>query len=183
MVVLMEKEYEVEVVYRQRAMYRLHADDRETAERLAAERWREGAPSDLPGCDWSELDAVRAEEAPEPERRQQDAEVVLRFLRERERLIQRLGGDLLNPSTNDAISAAQVASDLGWTRHRNGSAPGPDVVRATEALESLCASRKVICFERPRFRTGERGDIRLYCTPEYLELLSSELEGMQHQTA
>lgn len=171
----MEKEYEVEVTYRQRAMYRVLAEDREAAERIGAERWREGGPSELPGCGWSELEAVHAEQAPEPELRRQDAEVVLRFLKERERLIQRLGGDLFNPSMNDAISAHQVAADLGWARSRQA---GPDVVRATAALEWLCGSRRVICFERPRVRSGERGEIRLYCTPEYLELLSAELEDV-----
>ncbi len=51
----MENQYEVEVVHRQRAIYRVQANDREEAERLASERWRQGDPSDLPGYDWSEL--------------------------------------------------------------------------------------------------------------------------------
>ena len=175
----MSNQYEVEVVYRQRAIYRLEAEDRQTAERLAVDRWREGAPSMVPGFDWAELDAVRAAEAPEPERRQQDAELVLRFLKEPERLILKLGGDLLNRGSNDAISAAQVAADLGWSRPGMSGAQLPDIPRATEALEWLCRLHRVVCFERPRVRGGERGDIRLYCTPEYLEKLTEGLEQVE----
>lgn len=174
---LMSNQYEVEVVYRQRAIYRVEAADRQAAERLAAQRWREGAPSVAPGFDWCELESVHAIEAPEQSQREQDAELVLRFLRERERLILKLGGDLFNPSMNDAISAGQVAADLGWTRHGATGGAVPDILRSTEALEWLCRSHRVVCFERPRVRSGERGDIRLYCTPEYLETLSDSLSA------
>src|SRR5687768_4509991 len=90
---VMSNQYEVEVVFRQRAVYRVEAADRQSAERLASERWREGAPSAAPGFEWSELESVRAVEASEPQRKEQDAELVLRFLKERERLILKLGGD------------------------------------------------------------------------------------------
>jgi hypothetical protein len=174
------KEYEVEVVHRQRAIYRVLAADREEAERTAVEQWQRGEPSAQPGLDWCELDGAYAQEAPDRERMDQDAELVLRFLRERERLILRLGGAGPHPTGNDAISAGQVASDLGWSRRAGGG--GPDVVRATAALERLCEHRRVVCFERPRVRSGERGDIRLYCTPEYLErLTSATLEGVERQ--
>lgn len=174
------REFEIEVIHRERTVYRLLAADRAEAERLAVEQWQRGEPSSLPGLEWSELESVSAQEAAEPEREEQDAELVLRFLRERERLILRLGSAGSSPAGNDAISASQVASDLGWTRR--GSAAGPDVVRAAAALERLCQMRRVICFERPRVRNGERGNIRLYCTPEYLErLTSATLEGIERQ--
>jgi hypothetical protein len=177
----MERDFEVEVVHRQRAVYRIRAPDRETAEKLAAERWRAGDPSDVPGYAWSELVACSGNAAAETERARQDVEVVYRFLNERERLIQQLGGDPFNPSANDAISASQVAADLGWSRGVTGAPPVPDVARATAALEWLCSARRVVCFERPRMRGGERGEIRLYCTPEYLERLSAELETIESQ--
>ena len=172
----MEKVYEVEVVHRQRAIYRVPARDREAAEQIAAERWRQGDPSDLPGYDWSELVGSAGYAALEPDRLAQDVEVVFRFLRAREALILQLGGDLFNPSANDAISAAQVASDLGWSRSDGqGRSSVPDVPRATAALERLCSGRRVVCFTRARLRGGERGEIRLYCTPEYLESLSADI--------
>lgn len=171
----MEKDYEVEVVHRQRAIYRIRANDRQTAERIAAERWRGGDASDVPGYEWSELVSTSGQGAPDPERSRQDVEVVYRFLRERERLIQQLGGDPFNPSANDAISASQVASDLGWSRGVPASGSTPDVARATAALETLCSARRVVCFARSRMRGRERGEIRLYCTPEYLERLSAGL--------
>jgi hypothetical protein len=177
----MSNQYEVEVVFRQRAVYRVEAPDRQAAERLASERWREGAPSAAPGFEWSELESVRAIEASEPQRKEQDAELVLRFLKERERLILKLGGDLFHRSVNDAISAAQVAADLGWSRPGPTSGTSPDILRATEALELLCKQRRVVCFERPRVRTGERGDIRLYCTPEYLQSLSDSLDTVEEE--
>lgn len=175
------KEYEVEVVYRHRAIYRVNAADRERAEEMAAERWKHGDPSDVPGFEWAELEEARAREAPGSDREAEDAEVVLRFLRERERLILRLGGGLFGPSNNDAISASQVASDLGWSRHGADGLATPDVGRATRALEHLCRTHRLVCFEKPRVRSGERGEIRLYCTPEYLEGLASSLNGLSRQ--
>ena len=180
----MENQYEVEVVHRQRAIYRVQANDREEAERLASERWRQGDPSDLPGYDWSELVLTAGRAAADATRQTQDVEVVYRFLRARESLILQLGGDPFNPSANDAISASQVASDLGWVRTDSQGRPAePDVPRATSALERLCATRRVVCFSRPRLRGAERGEIRLYCTPEYLERLSADIEIPETQTA
>lgn len=176
------KEYEVEVAYRQRAIYRVQAADRETAERIATERWQESEPSDVAGYDWCELETVVASPAAGPAQREQDAELVFRFLRERERLILRLGAvQLFGPSPNDAISASQVASDLGWNRRGRDGAAVADTARATQALERLCQARRVVCFQRPRVRAGERGEIRLYCTPDYLERLSHVLEGAERQ--
>lgn len=175
------KEYEVEVVYSHRAIYRVSAADRERAEQLAAERWKQGDPSDVPGFDWAALEDVRAAEAPDTARRAEDAELVLRFLRERERLILRLGGALFGSSNNDAISASQVASDLGWSRPAGDGTNIPDVGRATRALEHLCRTQRVVCFQKPRVRSGERGEIRLYCTPEYLEGLTASLNGLSRQ--
>lgn len=178
----MSNQYEVEVVFRQRAIYRVEADDREAAERLATQRWKEGAPSVVPGYDWCELESVRAGENRDEEEHAQDAELVLRFLQERERLILKLGGDLFNPTMNDAISAAQVAADLGWSRPAtSGGNSVPDLPRATIALEWLCRDHRVICFQRPRVRAGERGEIRLYCTPQYLEQLTAELDPLKRQ--
>ena len=175
------KEYEVEVVARQRAIYRVRAADRESAEDVASERWKRGEPSDIDGYDWSELESVRASEVPDSSRLEEDAELALRFLRERERLILRLSGGVFDTGGNDAISAAQVASDLGWGRRGRNGVAYPDIGRAVQALEHLCAARRLVCFQRPRVRLGERGEIRLYCTPEYLERLTATVEGLSRQ--
>lgn len=175
------KEYEVEVVARQRAIYRVIAPDREAAEDAAAERWKKGEPSDLDGYDWTELESAAAAERPGPARRSEDAELALRFLRERERLILRLSGGVFGAAGNDAISATQVASDLGWSRRGRNGESSPDVGRAVQALEHLCATRRLVCFQRPRVRLGERGEIRLYCTPEYLERLTASLNELSRQ--
>lgn len=173
--------FEVEVVFRQRAVYRVEAADREAAERLAVESWRENVPSIAPGYDWAELETVTATEAPDPLRTSQDAELIHRFLKERERLILKLGTDVFSRGSNDAISAAQVAADLGWSRAKTTGPQVTDILRATLALESLCKARKAVCFERSRVRSGERGEIRLYCTPEYLEKLSETLESVEQR--
>ena len=172
-----EKKYLVEVVCRQRTLYEVDAADGHGAEKAAVERWQQGEPSDLTGFDWCELHAARAMEAPDDVRRQQDDELLLRFIRERERLLTRLGGKFLNPTMNDAISAQQAAADLGWFRASSSAESTVDTIRAAQALERLCQSRKLVCFERDRVRTGERGTIRLYCTPEYLERLTAALHG------
>ncbi|CAN5781112.1 hypothetical protein BH23GEM6_BH23GEM6_00360 [soil metagenome] len=175
------KEFEVEVVYRQRTIYRVRAADQEAAKRIGVSHWQNAEASAVAGYDWCEIESIHATVANDPEREEQDGELVLRFLKERERLIMRLGGGALAQSANDAISADQVASDLGWTRQNSTDGPGADVSRAARALEQLCREKKVVCFERPRVRTGERGEIRLYCTPGYLNCLSSELySGARH---
>jgi hypothetical protein len=172
-----DKEYEVEVVFRQRAVYRVRAADSVSAKDLGVEQWRAGQESDVVGYDWGEVEAVMAAETPDADRSKSDAELVLRFLMERERLILRLGGDEFGTAGSDAISAAQVAADLGWG-HRAPAEVSPDVSRAGRALERLCESRRVICFERPRVRAEERGEIRLYCTPEHLNRLSASVNGL-----
>lgn len=177
----MEREFHVEVVHRERAVYRVHAPDRETAERVAADRWRHGEPGEAPGYDWSEMISCRAHDAPDTERALQDVELVYRFITERERLIQQIGGDPFNPAASDAISADQVAADLGWVLRSAEGTTTPDVTRATAALERLCACQRVVCFSRPRLRLRERGEIRLYCTPQYLERLSRDVEAEEAQ--
>lgn len=175
------KRYEVEVVHRQRTVYSVEAPDRETAEQKASLLWREGREGSMPGCCWSELETVHALPPAEPEQLSQDAELVLRYLQERERIIVHLAGNLYNPSLNDAISAEQVAADLGWSQRAPNGPLVHDVLRATRSLETLCSDRRVICFERQRVRSNERGEIRLYCTPGYLERLSAILEEPQRQ--
>lgn len=176
-----DKEYEVEVVSRHRTVYRILASDRVTAEEAATDRWRNGEPSDVVGYDWSEVEAAHATEVPDDRRRAEDAELVLRFIRERERLILRLSGGVFGSSRNDAISASQVASDLGWGRPGPDGQSRPDVSRAVQTLEQLCEARELVCFERPRVRSGERGDIRLYCTPGYLERLTATVDGLSRR--
>lgn len=177
----MEREFHVEVVHRGRAVYRVHAPDREAAERMAAERWRRSEPGDAPGFDWAEMISCTAHDAADAERARQDVELVYRFITERERLIQQIGGDPFNPSASDAISADQVAADLGWVLRASDDTTTPDVNRATAALERLCGCQRVVCFSRPRMRLRERGEIRLYCTPQYLERLSRDLETEEAQ--
>ncbi|CAN5612067.1 hypothetical protein BH23GEM8_BH23GEM8_10910 [soil metagenome] len=106
------KEFNVEVVYRQRAIYRVQAKDRETAERMGATAWQNGGESMVAGYRWSEIQSVHASEEVDPQRSDLDTQVVLRFLRQRERLILRLGGGGAGPSPNDAIFADQVAGEL-----------------------------------------------------------------------
>jgi hypothetical protein len=169
------KEFDVEVVYRQRAIYRVQAKDRESAERIAAAAWQNGEESSIAGYDWSEIQSVHASEELDLQRLDLDTEIVLRFLREREQLILRLTGNGSSPSPNDAISAAQVAGDLGWTRLSQEPRQS-DVARAARALERLCREKVLVCFQRQRVRAGERGEIRLYCTSDYLDQLSAELQ-------
>lgn len=170
-----ERMFQVEVVSRQRTVYQVDAVDVHEAERRAIERWQSGEPSDLVGFDSSRLESVNVSEAGDQVRQKQDEELVLRFIRERERLLSRLGGNLLTASTSDAISAAQAAADLGWHRPGSGEGNVPDTVRAAAALERLCGRKQLVCFERDRIRAGERGSIRLYCTGEYLERLSEAM--------
>jgi len=172
-----DKEFQVEVMCRQRALYRVSAADAEAAERIAIDRWQNGDRSDLTGYDWCELLGAHARQAPDETRRSQDDEVVLRFIREREKLMARLGGQVVGAVSQDAISASQLAADLGWaSRASDGGQQRIDAVRAADALERLCERRLLVCFERQRVRAGERGDIRLYCTPEYLNGLSADLD-------
>src|SRR5690606_14697389 len=141
----------------QRTVYLLDAADAQEAERLAVRRWQHGDPGDLVGFDSSQLERTFISEAGDETRQLQDEELVLRFIRERERLLARLGGNLLTAAANDAISAAQAAADLGWNRPPRGDEQQqPDAVRAAAALERLCARKALVCFERERIRAGER---------------------------
>lgn len=168
--------FQVEVVFRQRVVYHVDAVDAQEAERLAVQRWQNGEPGDLVGFESCRLESVNVSEAGDGIRQAQDEELVLRFIHERERLLSRFGGgNLLTPAISDAISASQAAADLGWLRSGRGDSNPPDTVRAAEALERLCVQKKLVCFERERIRSGERGPIRLYCTVEYLERLSEAM--------
>jgi hypothetical protein len=176
-------EFEVEVEFRNRLLYRVEAPDQQEAEKAATDRWRRGDPSDCRGFDWAELDLVAARVTPERSRQAQDEELALRFVRERERLITRIGGGLLDPTFNDAISAGQLAADLGWLRPGRAGSQMPDIARGAQTLERLCQKRRLVCFERARVRSGERGSVRLYSTPEHLERLSATIEGRDRQVA
>lgn len=162
------KQFEVDVVYRATVRYAVTAPDRETAERLAEEMWQ-AEEEGVGGTEVCELEEVRTVGELDAEGCGRDCEQVLRFLRDRELVIERLDEDAFNPTIHDAVSAEEVARHLGWA-----DAEGTlDVTRSIRALESLCDQRRVVCFSRPRVRSGERGEIRLYCTPQHLERLSA----------
>ena len=167
------KRYEVEVVYREMVRYVVEAADGSEAERLAVEMWQRGEEGTDPNAEdeWAELEGVNIMEAPSEEECGQDCSEVLRFLRDRELVIERLDEDAFNPTVHDAVSAEDVARHFGWKREGVGT----DVARAARALDRLCGQHRVVCFDRPRVRKGERGEIRLYCTPQHLERLSSLL--------
>jgi hypothetical protein len=180
----MEKmRFRVEATCRERTIYVVEARDAEEARRLAARRWHGSEPGDIAGFDWRELATMSAAPAPDLAGERQDDELVLRFIRERERLLTRLQDSLVGPPLNDSISAMQAALDLGWYRPDGGDTPILDTVRAAEALERLCDRRLLISFRRTRVRTGERGEIVLYCTPEHLERLSDALDDSIPATA
>lgn len=166
-----QKQYEVDVVYRATVRYVVTARDRETAERLATEKWL-AEEEGVDGSEWCELEAVTVMDAPDEEGCGRDCDEVLRFLRDRELVIERLDEDAFNPTVHDAVSAEDVAHRLGWKE----SGGDIDTPRAARALERLCAQRRVVCFSRPRVRKGERGEIRLFCTPQHLERLSALLD-------
>jgi hypothetical protein len=73
------------------------------------------------------------------------------------------------------VSAEDVASHMGWRRRDRTL----DNARAGRALDLLCKAHRVVCFTRPRVRAGERGEIRLFCTPQHLEKLTALLEEME----
>ena len=57
----------------------------------------------------------------------------------------------------------------------------PDVPSARLHLRHVAHHGAVtVCFERDRVRSGERGSVRLYCTPEYLERLSEDPWGCRY---
>mgnify|MGYP006198272269 CR=1 FL=1 len=77
---------------------------------MAARRWQGGEPGDIAGFEWRELASMSVAPAPDQSGEQQDDELVLRFIRERERLLTRLQESVLGPSLNDSISAMQAES-------------------------------------------------------------------------
>jgi len=161
------KRFEVEVAYRQKVRYTVEAADREAAERAATAQWKRGDCTAQVGSECCELETVRVVDLPGEDVRAADREAALRFLRDRELVIERLSEDAFNPSVHDAMSAEEVARHLGWM-HEGEADDG----RASRALERLCAEHRVVCFGRPRVRASERGEVRLYCTPQHLERLS-----------
>jgi hypothetical protein len=172
-----DNDFEVEVEARGRVVYHVRAENASLAEQAALARWRRGDPGDVPGREESELTALRCVPLAEEIRASQDDELIVRFLKERENLILRLSGNLVAASVNDAISAQQAARGLGWYEVDERGESRIDTGRAARALDRLCASKKLACFTRERVRSGERGEVRLYCTPEYLDRLSAALNG------
>jgi hypothetical protein len=167
-----QKRFEVEITFRQTVRYSVDAKDRKVAERMAVERWHAGEDGKTLGSDCCEVVAVSAAEEPPESRQCRDCDAAFRYLRDRELVIELLDADAFNPTVHDAVSAEDVAVHVGWKRKDDGA---PDVPRAARALDRLCAEHRVVCFTRPRARAHERGEVRLYCTPQHLERLSALL--------
>ncbi|HYJ80332.1 MAG TPA: hypothetical protein VEW03_12045 [Longimicrobiaceae bacterium] len=168
----MPKRYEVEITFQQTVRFAVDAASPRTAEQAALEQWREGDEENAVGTECCTLVGVQAAQVPDEEGCARDADKALRYLRDRELVIETLDDDVFNPSVHDAVSAEDVAVHLGWRRRDRL----PDTARAARSLDHLCRTRRVVCFNRPRARAGERGDIRLYCTPQHLEKLSALLD-------
>lgn len=168
-----QKRFEVEITFRQTLRYAVDASNRKVAEREAMDRWKVGDPEDIIGSECCELVQVLAQPVPCNDRCQRDAEDVYRYLRDRELVIETLDDDQFNPTIHDAVSAEEVALHLNWTRRGDGVDGQTDTPRAARALDRLCGERRVVCFTRSRMRLGEKGEIRLYCTPQHLGLLSA----------
>lgn len=163
-----EKRFEIEITFQQTVRYAVDAPTRKAAEALALDQWKEGDEANAVGSECCELVGVEAAEVPDGEGCTRDAEKAYRYLRDRELVIEMLDEDAFNPTIHDAVSAEDVAIHLGWRRRDRST----DTPRAARALDLLCNARRVICFNRARVRAGERGEIRLYCTPQHLELLT-----------
>jgi len=175
-----EHRFEVEIVFRRTAHYVIDAPDVETAERLALERWRDDDPGDVLEDQWGEVIGSTVTEAPDAEELRGDEERVMEMIREREQRLQeqlQMEGSEA-PVEHDAVSATEVALALGWVRKAPGGGWTPSILRAARSLESLCSRGVLVCFSRDRVRSGERGQIRLYCTPQYLERLTAEVEDL-----
>lgn len=168
-----QKPYEVEITFRQTLRYAVQASNRKVAEQQAMQRWKVGDEAFVVGSDCCEVLEVRTNQVPCDDRCTKDAQEAYRYLRDRELVIEALDEDAFNPTVHDAVSAEEVAMHVGWKRRNEGLADIPDVPRAARALDRLCTERRVVCFTRSRMRAGEKGEIRLYCTPQHLALLSS----------
>lgn len=167
------KRFEVEITFRQTLRYAVDANNRKVAEREAMERWKLGDGAAVIGSECCELVAVHTQPVPCDDRCAKDAQDAYRYLRDRELVIEMLDEDQFNPTVHDAVSAEEVAIHLHWRRRGEGVEGQTDTPRAARALDRLCAERRVVCFTRNRVRLGEKGEIRLYCTPQHLALLSS----------
>lgn len=168
-----DKRYEVEITFRQTLRFAVDAANRRVAENEAMNLWQSGGDGAVLGSECSELVEVHAQPVPCDDRCQKDADDAYRYLRDRELVIETLDADAFNPTVHDAVSAEEVALHLGWKRRGNGHDGETDIPRAARALDRLCGERRVVCFNRERMRLGERGEIRLYCTPQHLALLAS----------
>jgi hypothetical protein len=155
--------------------YAVEAESRKNAQARAMEQWKEGADENAVGSECCDLVEVNVAEAPDLEGSARDGEKAFRYLRDRELVIETLDDDAFSPCIHDAVSAEDVALHVGWRRKDRT----PDTSRAARALDLLCKSRRVVCFTRPRARAAERGEIRLYCTPQHLEKLTALLEEME----
>jgi hypothetical protein len=165
------KRFEIEITFQQTVRYAVDAATRKAAEALALDQWKEGDEENAVGSECCKLVEVHSAEVPDGEGCSRDADKAYRYLRDRELVIEALDEDAFNPTIHDAVSAEDVALHVGW-RRRDRTV---DTARASRALDLLCKSRRVVCFTRPRVRAGERGDIRLFCTPQHLELLTGLL--------
>lgn len=170
-----QKRYEVEITFRQTIRYAVDATNRKLAEASAMDRWKHGDEKMVVGSDCCELVEIRANAVPCDDKCEKDARDAYRYLRDRELVIETLDEDQFNPTVHDAVSAEEVALHLSWKRKGEGVEGLADTPRAARALDRLCAERRVVCFTRERVRAGERGEIRLYCTPQHLALLSEAL--------
>lgn len=166
------KRYEVEVICRRRMLYAVEADSPQAAEQAAFALWQDGANGAPAGGEHWELVEMHPDEVPGDDALAADRETALRFLRDRELVIEQLSEDVFDPAIHDALSAEEMARHMGWW---TGDGTVPHVVRASRALVRLCEEKRVVCFTRPRVRSRERGEVRLYCTPQHLERLSSLL--------
>lgn len=168
-----QKPFEVEITFRQTLRYAVQATNRKVAEQQAMQRWKLGDDAYVVGSDCSEVLDIRTNPVPCDDRCAKDADEAYRYLRDRELVIEMLDEDAFNPTVHDAVSAEEVAIHLHWKRKGNGADGTPDIPRAARALDRLCNERRVVCFTRSRVRAGEKGEIRLYCTPQHLAMLSS----------
>jgi hypothetical protein len=178
-----QKPFEVEITFRQTLRYAVQATNRKVAEQQAMQRWKVGDEAFVVGSDCCEVLEITSNPVPCDDRCVKDAHEAYRYLRDRELVIETLDEDAFNPTVHDAVSAEEVAIHVGWKRKGNGHASTngnghgsegtPDIPRAARALDRLCNERRVVCFTRNRVRAGEKGEIRLYCTPQHLAMLSS----------